>query len=103
LKEITHDHGGYECGFEVDYEVGGLYGGLESSVVSKEITAQTEQEVMTLLFPDPRIGFLPSWKQGFFFDKKIKYGLYQTKGGPCGVIATVQSFFLKHLLFIART
>jgi hypothetical protein len=40
--------------------------------------------------------------QGFYFDKKLVYGLYQDKGGPCGILAGVQAFFLKHLLFVRK-
>jgi len=98
LTEIPHEHGGYDCGYEVDYEVSGAF--AEGN--QKDIPYATEQELMNIMFPDPRIGFLPSWKQGFYFDKKLKYGLFQNKGGPCGVIATVQAFFLKHLMYIAR-
>jgi len=77
LQDIPHEHGGYDCGYEVDYEIGSMYSGMEnSSATQKEISFQTEQDIMTIMFPDPRIGFLPSWKQGFYFDKKLKYGIF---------------------------
>jgi hypothetical protein len=44
--------------------------------------------------------FHTSWCQGFFFDQNVTYGIYQEKGGPCGILATVQAFFIKHLLFV---
>lgn len=76
IQDIPHEHGGYDCGYEVDYEVSGMYSGMDSSSTQKDISYQTDQDIMTIMFPDPRIGFLPSWKQGFYFDKKLKYGLY---------------------------
>lgn len=37
--------------------------------------------------------------QGFVFDTKVPFGLVQKKGGPCGVLAVVQSLVLRNLLF----
>jgi hypothetical protein len=54
------------------------------------------------LFKEGKGHLHDSWKQGFYFDEKLKYGIFQDKGGPCGVLATVQAFFLKHLLFGAK-
>jgi hypothetical protein len=41
-----------------------------------------------------------SWIQGFFFcqHRGLEYGLVQTEGGPCGVLAAVQSHVLKQLV-----
>ncbi|TPX38255.1 hypothetical protein SmJEL517_g00032 [Synchytrium microbalum] len=43
------------------------------------------------------------WKgKGFSFwdsDKEVSYGLVQLKGGPCGLLAAVQAFVIKHMLF----
>lgn len=55
----------------MDYEVSVHYSQMEAASITKDISAQVESEIMTLLFPDPRIGFLPSWKQGFYFDKQL--------------------------------
>ena len=49
---------------------------------------------------DQKGSFHTSWNQGFFFDTKMHYAIYQEQGGPCGILATVQAFFLKHLLFV---
>ena len=40
-----------------------------------------------------------SWIQGFFFSPHLglEYGLVQTDGGPCGVLAAVQAHIIKHL------
>jgi len=43
-----------------------------------------------------------SWReQGFHYSKNQTYGLVQNKGGPCGVLAVVQAYVLKYLLFNA--
>lgn len=68
---MKHDHGGYDCGYEVDYEIqmyGGGGFGDPSAAMPKEISGMQEADILNLLFPDPKIGFLPSWKQGFYFD-----------------------------------
>eukprot|EP00798_Chlamydomonas_sp_ICE-L_P002615 gene2615-30938_t len=41
----------------------------------------------------------PSWQQGFFFNsnKDLGYGLLQSQGGPCGVLAGVQAHVLANL------
>lgn len=59
-------------------------------------------DISKLLFKDGKGHLHDSWKQGFFFDEKLKYGIFQDQGGPCGILATVQAFFLKHLLFGAK-
>ncbi|KAL4333029.1 hypothetical protein GQ457_07G022480 [Hibiscus cannabinus] len=47
-------------------------------------------------------GILAQWSnQGIRFspDPETSMGLVQHEGGPCGVLATIQAFVLKHLLF----
>ncbi|XP_034035768.1 probable ubiquitin carboxyl-terminal hydrolase MINDY-4 isoform X2 [Thalassophryne amazonica] len=42
------------------------------------------------------------WRnQGFAFSEthELRYGIVQKKGGPCGVLASIQAFILKKLLF----
>ena len=39
------------------------------------------------------------WSQGFIFDSKEPTALLQFNGGPCAVIAAVQAFLLKELIF----
>lgn len=45
------------------------------------------------------------WHQGLFFcdDEDLRFGLMQLKGGPCGVLAVLQAFILKELLFSKPT
>jgi len=43
------------------------------------------------------------WSQGFIFDnKKEPTALLQYNGGPCAVIAAVQAFLLRELIFCAK-
>lgn len=39
------------------------------------------------------------WNQAFEFDEKIQFGFRQIRGGPCGVLASVQAVLLQALLF----
>jgi len=45
--------------------------------------------------------FGDNWRQPFHFHTApgLEYGLWQEKGGPCGMIAAVQAHLLKHLLY----
>ncbi|KAI8851738.1 hypothetical protein BC829DRAFT_430956, partial [Chytridium lagenaria] len=56
----------------------------------------TEDSRSRSTFPD-------EWKgKGFVFNNQaseISYGLIQSRGGPCGLLAVVQAFVLKHLAF----
>lgn len=60
-------------------------------------------DLKTLLFgQDLKGSFGEEWKgKGFVFAKNrdTAYGLTQVKGGPCGLLAAVQAFVLKHLIF----
>ncbi|KAL4476827.1 hypothetical protein ABPG72_010664 [Tetrahymena utriculariae] len=64
------------------------------------------QDIKRLLFNQSQNKFLPaSWSQGFILNENDDcfYGLFQKEGGPCGVIACVQAFYLKYLFFIYPT
>ena len=47
------------------------------------------------------------WKQGFFFgyrsSKGINWGLRQLSHGPCGVLAAVQGYIMKHVMYVMNT
>ncbi|KAJ3233979.1 hypothetical protein HDU81_001804 [Chytriomyces hyalinus] len=51
-----------------------------------------------------RMTFSEEWKgKGFCFNvgwQDLAYGLVQVKGGPCGLLAAVQAYVLKYLLFM---
>ena len=64
------------------------------------LSPQETSGIKTLLFRNGTPSFHSSWAQGFYFDQKMNYAIFQDKGGPCGILATVQAFFLKHLLFV---
>ena len=69
----------------------------------RSISIQDAKHIRKLLFGDRRAKFFNSaWKQqGFFFDNtdSLGFGLVQKEGGPCGILAAVQAFILKHILF----
>lgn len=85
-----------------------------TSIPEKEVIQSSEnifsyevaKNLRKLIFGSSKLGFTPEWTdQSFsFFDcndrpKKLRYGIKQKKGGPCGVLASVQATVLKHLLF----
>ena len=74
---------------------------MPSGQISNLLPEET-QGIKQLLFRSDRGSFHDSWAQGFFFDQKMHYAIFQEKGGPCGILATVQAFFLKHLLFVQK-
>ncbi|KAJ3292146.1 hypothetical protein HDU79_001717 [Rhizoclosmatium sp. JEL0117] len=52
-----------------------------------------------------RSSFTEEWRgKGFVFSTNpdLAYGTVQIKGGPCGLLASVQAFVLKHLLFVEK-
>lgn len=62
----------------------------------------TATELKDVLFGSSLNCFSVEWRnQGFTFSEThdLRYGIVQKKGGPCGVLASIQAFFLKKLLF----
>ncbi|CAD8084678.1 unnamed protein product [Paramecium primaurelia] len=58
------------------------------------------QPIKKLLFQGTMNGLPKSWSQPFIFkDEPTFFGLHQLEGGPCGVLASVQAYYLKHFLF----
>ena len=76
----------------------------------QSLTPVALRALRQLLFGDPLKNFHPDWlEQGFQFqdqneDDKLSpslaYGLVQTKGGPCGVLAVVQAYVLHAWLYL---
>ncbi|KAK5664811.1 hypothetical protein QVD99_008356 [Batrachochytrium dendrobatidis] len=69
------------------------------------ISPYLANELKKLLFLNENVRgrwwFGDEWRnKGFIFQDKIDlaYGLVQVKGGPCGLLASVQAFVIKHLL-----
>ncbi|MEQ2219724.1 hypothetical protein XENOCAPTIV_022584, partial [Xenoophorus captivus] len=62
----------------------------------------TAMELKTVLLGSSLSCFSTEWEnQGFTFSDAcdLRYGIVQRKGGPCGILASIQAFFLKKLLF----
>ncbi|XP_060606069.1 probable ubiquitin carboxyl-terminal hydrolase MINDY-4 [Ruditapes philippinarum] len=68
----------------------------------KHIDVKTAVALKSLIFGTPMQSFNDEWKfQSYSFCDmpKLKYGIVQKKGGPCGVLASVQACVLQELLF----
>ncbi|XP_064456577.1 probable ubiquitin carboxyl-terminal hydrolase MINDY-4 [Ornithodoros turicata] len=68
----------------------------------RPITLEEATDIKRLLFGSPSCKFGEEWaEQGFTFvnSNAVPYGLIQKKGGPCGVLAVVQAYLLKELLW----
>lgn len=61
-----------------------------------ETTEFTEQDATMLQKVIGVSELNDAWRQGFFFGS-LFFGLHQVAGGPCGVIASVNAFFVKKL------
>ncbi|XP_023125938.2 probable ubiquitin carboxyl-terminal hydrolase MINDY-4 isoform X1 [Amphiprion ocellaris] len=62
----------------------------------------TAAELKAVLLGSSLNYFSAEWRnQGFTFSEihDLRYGIVQKKGGPCGVLASIQAFVLKNLLF----
>lgn len=69
------------------------------------IDTATQNSIRKVLFQNVQNKYFPdSWQQGFSLQKieSTFYGLKQKEGGPCGVIACVQAYFLKYLFFTQK-
>lgn len=91
---------------DLDQELGQLSLGPRKiapvDVESKPISLETAMGLKNLIFGNAKASFTPEWRnQSFSFCDlyALEYGIVQLKGGPCGVLAAVQAFVLKHLLF----
>lgn len=66
-----------------------------------EISLPTAIELKKLCFGNAKTGFNAEWRrQGFYFSNhpQLRFGLMQEKGGPCGLLTSVQAWILKYLL-----
>ncbi|KAF7668340.1 hypothetical protein LDENG_00020530 [Lucifuga dentata] len=74
----------------------------KQSYASCPMDQHTATELKDVLFGSSLNCFSVEWRnQGFAFSEThdLRYGIVQKKGGPCGVLASIQAFFLKKLLF----
>ncbi|XP_069006659.1 probable ubiquitin carboxyl-terminal hydrolase MINDY-4 isoform X2 [Embiotoca jacksoni] len=74
----------------------------EHSFAGRSMDRHTAVELKVLLLGSSQNCFNIEWRnQGFTFSEThdLRYGIVQKKGGPCGVLASIQAFVLKKLLF----
>ncbi|XP_062252293.1 probable ubiquitin carboxyl-terminal hydrolase MINDY-4 isoform X2 [Platichthys flesus] len=74
----------------------------ERSGVGRPMDPHTAVELKAILLGSNVSCFSAEWRnQGFTFSEThdLRYGIVQKKGGPCGVLASIQAFVLKKLLF----
>ncbi|XP_015886433.1 uncharacterized protein LOC107421667 [Ziziphus jujuba] len=78
--------------------------GVEEMNLGKELTESEANELFSMVFgAEVTKGILAQWSnQGIRFspDPETSMGLVQHEGGPCGVLAAIQAFVLKYLLFV---
>ncbi|XP_057973919.1 uncharacterized protein LOC131161915 [Malania oleifera] len=71
--------------------------------LGKELSEVEASELFSMMFGNEVTkGILSQWSnQGIRFspDQETSVGLVQHEGGPCGVLAAIQAFVLKYLLF----
>lgn len=78
---------------------------FRTSTGSRSITLDEALSLRQIVFGKPRAqsrlpSFPEDWKhKGFYCSKHIGYGLVQTKGGPCGLLAVAQAHLIKRLVF----
>ncbi|XP_029989038.1 probable ubiquitin carboxyl-terminal hydrolase MINDY-4 isoform X2 [Sphaeramia orbicularis] len=75
---------------------------VEQSRPACPMDQRTASELKAVLLGSSLNCFSVEWRnQGFTFSEThdLRYGIVQKKGGPCGVLASVQAFVLKKLLF----
>ncbi|KAL4494059.1 hypothetical protein ABPG72_016015 [Tetrahymena utriculariae] len=76
---------------------------LNESKKAQPIDKQTADSVRNLLFGNSQKQYLPkSWAQGFIINEQDIFGLVQKEGGPCGVIAVVQAYYIKYILLQSK-
>uniref|UniRef100_A0A6N2NKG2 Deubiquitinating enzyme MINDY-3/4 conserved domain-containing protein n=1 Tax=Salix viminalis TaxID=40686 RepID=A0A6N2NKG2_SALVM len=77
--------------------------GVKEGSSGKELSIEEANELFSMVFGSGvSKDILAQWSnQGLRFscDPETSMGLVQHEGGPCGVLATLQAFVLKHLLF----
>eukprot|EP00057_Strongylocentrotus_purpuratus_P007696 XP_011662170.1 PREDICTED: protein FAM188B [Strongylocentrotus purpuratus] len=92
---------------ELEDELGGIQLGTytpssKKPIDCRAITLQLAMQLKTLLFGQGTGCFNDEWRlQGLCFNElsDISYGIVQHKGGPCGLLASVQACMLQRLLF----
>ncbi|XP_022080106.1 probable ubiquitin carboxyl-terminal hydrolase MINDY-4 [Acanthaster planci] len=73
-----------------------------NAVDGRPITQEQAIELKNVVFGSPSGAFNNEWRMqglGFSDINKMKFGIIQHKGGPCGILASIQACFLQHLLY----
>ena len=81
---------------------GGVNGGAREGGAAVESMASLVDSMHSLLLGKAAAQFTDAWRQqgfGFTSEDSVPFGLEQVKGGTCGVMACVQAYFLRALLF----
>ncbi|XP_064102740.1 uncharacterized protein LOC135212931 isoform X2 [Macrobrachium nipponense] len=89
---------------ELDNKVAGLVLGPKhiNESPGRPITFEEASDLKTLLMGSPAQSLPNEWKIQNFKqnpNSNLSYGLIQKKGGPCGVLACVQAYMMKNLIF----
>ncbi|CAL1412294.1 unnamed protein product [Linum trigynum] len=78
-------------------------GSLKVCKLGRELSIEEADQLFSMVFgTGVSKGILAQWSnQGIRFssDPETSMGLVQHEGGPCGVLATIQAFVLKYILF----
>ncbi|CAL1361779.1 unnamed protein product [Linum trigynum] len=78
-------------------------GSLKECHLGRELSMEEANQLFSMVFgAGVSKGILAQWSnQGIRFssDPETSMGLVQHEGGPCGVLATIQAFVLKYILF----
>ncbi|KAM7447981.1 hypothetical protein ABFA07_003888 [Porites harrisoni] len=73
----------------------------ESDNVCRVTPFENVDEVLSLLWGDDvKEDIFERWSQGFVFSTEEPSALVQEQGGPCAVLASVQAYILKNILFV---
>ena len=96
VKEIEDFEDGFGC---IDRPASRLISQLRKG---EPISLEKGRELKKLMFAQTGLTFTVGWiGQAFSFNSNpdLRYGLVQSKGGPCGVLAVVQGYLMKVLMY----
>ncbi|XP_058954761.2 ubiquitin carboxyl-terminal hydrolase MINDY-3 [Pocillopora verrucosa] len=72
--------------------------------VCRVMSSENFDEVLNLVWgTNVKEEIFERWSQGFVFSTVEPSALIQEHGGPCAIIASVQAFILKNILFVEET
>ncbi|WVZ14451.1 hypothetical protein V8G54_012017 [Vigna mungo] len=78
---------------------------LKSVNLSKELSVEEANQLFSMVFGNEvSKGILAQWSNRriwFSSDPVTSMGLVQHEGGPCGVLAAIQAFVVKHIIFFS--